>query len=278
MFFKPVNRVSLRLVVIFGLSLFSTNAKAEAYDYDARVGVATGLPPSFIIDSWIGTYVLLKPIVLDRQDPILRELDRYTYTYIRPHFRFLSSGLVNRGALRLDIYPLSYLGGTLGYALTHKRLDGIDSFSKWTGYDCTLISCRDWQENYFIEFKLKAAWERVYTLLFYRRDWIESHTRAAASYDPESSLSIHAPNDHNNHMWGLLGLRTRDANYSLRYRYNRWERSREQLKALSVLSSRKITPHLNFNVEAGYRWTRKNTPFIGLKLEYVFREEPSPES
>ncbi len=59
------------------------------------------------------------------------------YGYVRPRFQLTASGLVNKGEAALEVFPVSFLGVTLGHT------EGWRGTNTRT-LDCQLVECRGW--------------------------------------------------------------------------------------------------------------------------------------
>lgn len=258
--------------------LFPLLARSGTYDWDSKASVGTGFPPFAASDVWLGASYLFKPVHIPRNGPLLTRIDRYSFTFIRPHVRLLTSGLTHRLAARLDVFPLSFFGITGGYALTRGSLEGIAGFESWTGVNCAQVNCSFKQRNPFLEMKARYAFASFFGEVVMRYDWLrETGTEDTHSYNPETGLLFQSEEDFSRHYWAVLGYVIKPFwNVASRWRHISIKQTQESIHALSVIVSHKLSNKWTLSSEVGA--SNRHTPFFAaIRAQYVLRDGPAPE-
>jgi hypothetical protein len=252
----------------------------QGWKQDARIDADIGFPPTVLLTGWAGVSRRFQWLPLNL---LGQEAQPYTYSYVRPHVRYVTNYRLNQLSPRLDFFPVSFVGGTLGYVASHSDLNDLESFDVWSGYNCDLISCQGWNHTLFLEGKLKWAlpqWALAGTF-FARRDWISTNATKLTTFDPESALPFNSRGDHSRHFWILIGTNALEQHFfGVRARYLEWVRSDAHRYDWAALYTYSAWKPWVLGGEA--RWVVRNDrfdfPSITLRATYFFGESPEPEN
>lgn len=270
--------MNLKLKIFFliaGLFWGSANLQANTLGWDAKTSINAGFPPTLFAEAWVGNYWMVKPIQIPRDKVILRQIDRYVYTYVRPHIRLLTSGVISRVSARVDFFPLSFLGGTVGTSYSSGAVPDARTFEKWTGINCELWDCALQSQAYFLETKFRYAFTNYFGVIALRKDFVSSRSGQDRVYDLESGL-VAENNSYGFSYWGIFGRSFDDYNLAFRYKNVDWAGTGGGYSSGSLIYSTDLGSRSRIAVESGIRNLKVNF-FCAVKLEYVFREGPSPE-
>ena len=250
---------------------------------DGRADFALSLPPSALVEAWGGWSYPFRWLPKDALDPIGIKVDQLGYAYVRPNLRVLSSIRVNQAELRLDVYPLSFLGGTFGTVITQTNLASVQKFEQWSGYDCHEIACKAWNTVHFAEAKFKWALpSKFFGVFFYRRDWATStgHDQTLA-FDASTALPFVSNGDTTSHFWVLVGRPVSDrASLSARFRDISWKHSTARRRDISGVYQFKLAGPWSLGFEGRQIYRNEESDFLSasLRLSYVWRNTPEPEN
>jgi hypothetical protein len=261
------------------------NPSVDSSIWDAELSMTAGFPPVVAISAWGGRSFLIKLIRFDRSKELSRKLDRYSYSFLRPNLRLVSSILVNGIQPRLDIYPLSFLGFTVGHTFTSRNFMGGKNFKRWTGYDCAEVDCNGWLGSSFVESKLKFGYANFFGALLLQRSWITAHESRTEinhplSYEPESGLLVNSVYDSAFQGWLSVGYKFgEDSSLALKIRRIHWESSQTHQLSTLVIYQKALYENWNFGIEAGIQQRTEDfsQKMIGLKAVYTFADGPEPE-
>jgi len=221
-FFSLKQKVVLCGFLLFLLlPLHPAQAVPDA-SWDSTVSLDAGYPPSVYGQIWLGYYWTYNLLPLKRLD---KRLAKFDYGYIRPHLRYLSSYKVNQIETRLDVYPSSFIGTTVGVVFSNSTLSTLEDFSKYSGFSCAQIQCDGWFYDPFIEAKFKFAINsRFFGVLFGRYDFPRADTKTAElMYDPNSSTVFDADYDKSFKFFVVGGVFLgEEATLSLKYSLIEW--------------------------------------------------------
>jgi hypothetical protein len=250
---------------------------------DGRVDFAISVPPSALVEAWGGWSYPFRWLPKDALDVIDPKADKFGYAYVRPNLRLLSSIKVNQAELRLDVYPLSFVGGTFGTVITATNLEKVEKFEEWSGYNCDQISCQAANVLHFAEFKFKWALpSEFFGVFFYRRDWGTSggHDFNLA-FDASTALPFKADGDYTTHLWVLVGRSVSErASLAVRYRDVAWKHSGARRRDLSGVYQFKLEGPWALGFEGRQIFRTQEGDFLSasLRLSYIWRNTPEPEN
>ncbi|MEO5667513.1 MAG: hypothetical protein ABIR96_05600 [Bdellovibrionota bacterium] len=250
---------------------------------DGRADFALSAPPSALVEAWGGWSYPFRWLSKDALDFIDPKADKYGYAYVRPNVRLLSSLKVNQAELRMDLYPLSFVGGTFGTVITQTDLAEVQKFEQWSGYDCSKISCHASNIIHFAEFKFKWALpSKFFGVFFYRRDWGSSSGHDFnLTFDPSSALPFKSDGDYTTHLWVLVGRKvSQRASLAVRYRDIDWKISGARRRDLSGVYTFKLGGPWALGFEGRQIFRNLQGDFLSasLRLSYVWRNTPEPEN
>jgi hypothetical protein len=155
----------------------------EGVDYNASA--QAGYPWSGNFDSYLGYGFMLWG--QKKKDP--KVFKDVLYGYIRPNLRFKTSGIANSLEARLDLYPISFVGLTLGQVFSYTNLKILGDASEKTGVDCDTFQCGGLLFRSFMEAKLKGGFQNYFAVFFSRADFlVNSGKKARGFVDTSASL------------------------------------------------------------------------------------------
>jgi len=250
---------------------------------DGRADFALNLPPSPLLEAWGGWSYPFRWLPEDALDGISPKVDKFGYAYLRPNLRLMSSVKVNQVELRMDVYPLSFFGGTFGTVVTHMDLAKLDAFEKWSDYDCSTMACRGWNTVYFGEMKFKWALpSQFFGVFFFRKDWAQSDTaKFDRSFDPSTALPFRSEGDSTAHFWILVGRSvSKRASLAVRYRDVVWDKTDARRRDVSGVYQFKLKGPWSLGFEGRQIFRSQKSDFLSasLRLSYVWRKTPEPEN
>lgn len=251
---------------------------------DGRADASFSLPPSGTVQVWGGWSHPFRWLPEGFFNPIDKKVDRiFGYAYVRPNVRLLTSIKVNQGEFRLDIYPVSFLGGTIGTVLTHSNLENVQKFEEWSGYNCESIQCKGFNTTNFYELKLKWALpSKVFGVVFWRQDFTKSvDRRFAYAFDPGTGLPFDVTGDFTRHYFVIVGRPVSDrASLSARYRNLTWRQAGSYRGEFSGIYQYKLKEPWSIAFEGRQIYRKNYSDFLSatLALSYVWRDSPDAEN
>lgn len=158
--------------IFVGMFLLNGTPPRRAQGLDYKANVDFGLPLTGGASGWLGYGFLW----WDKRDE-----NFWKYGFIRPNARLFTAGIVNRGEIRLDVYPISIAGITLGHAVAHRN-------KSYEEHNCNVSSCKGVLQRSFIESKFYAGIDPVFFFLGLRLDALRSSDKQSSFVDEVSGL------------------------------------------------------------------------------------------
>jgi hypothetical protein len=190
----------------------------------------------------------------------------WKYGFIRPNLRAYTGLFVNRFETRLDVYPISIAGFTIGQAVAHRSQNNDD-------YNCGAISCLDILTRYFVETKFVAGTKDFFLFYGFRVDMLHSSDPHKDGFaDEGSGLRGMGKQDwllENSVIVGTHGFKP--FNGGIDFNYTGMENTHQWSRTLSAFGNYEFNKTWSLRGKVGLRkLSIKDQEFIvGLSLNYT---------
>lgn len=172
-----MKRKLINSIFFFLLIVFPRNSSAQ-WDYGLGIG-AQSLPMggSAFFQGGYGQLLWDKTSV----NPIY-------YSYLRPSFQFSTSGIINRGELALNYYPISFFGISLGHSKS-LRLSNSKVFN------CDIINCLGILHSNFFKTEILLGYDHYFVIGKFRYNFLSPSSTGRPFGDENSYLIGNATGD-----------------------------------------------------------------------------------
>jgi hypothetical protein len=186
-FFGDVFRVRATTIV---MSLLFACAGHADFDYNADFGLRS-YPLSGALEGNLGYGLLLWGT--PGSSPM--------YGYVRPHVGAATAGYYNSGNAVLDVYPLSFLGGSVGG-------EAIENDKDYSAYDCAAYQCRGRSYRSFAQAELSLAAGPLFSQFRWKRErWTLGAPRSQQFIETTSGLALDGQGDFLTVYRGAVGVK-----------------------------------------------------------------------
>jgi hypothetical protein len=113
------------------------------------------------------------------------------YGYIRLAAKFTTAGILNRGELRLEAYPVSFAGIVANASVTDRGQEPL----RFEKLDCSKVSCRGVLSRIGISTDISFAIGNIFILPNVKFEKLHADTRMESFADEESNLRANSKTD-----------------------------------------------------------------------------------
>jgi hypothetical protein len=123
------------------------------------------------------------------------------YGYLRPKIEGATAATYNSGAVSLELFPLSFLGGRAGG-------ESIQNDNEYSAYDCEIYGCLGRYYRTFAEAELSLGAGPVFMQARWRRErWTQKNAQAGDFLEPTSGVVLDGTGDSQTVYIGMLGFK-----------------------------------------------------------------------
>lgn len=249
--------------IFMALFVISSSAVCGEWDYNAGFGYRSE-PLGVAANATAGFGQTLWDIRGQSNAP--SGFEKIMFGYVRPQLRVQTSGVVNSFDSRLEIFPISIFGLSLGHNSSFRQID-------FEGVPCETVTCRGQINRSYLQMQMVGGVSQFVLVGLLRFESLEGEAKGRAQfYDEASSLLASQSGDTLSNIDAALLFKPTDSiNFGVLHSRYRFQGSNQKADLNSLIYSHKAGV---YQYQAGLgvynsSITPKNSPTFFVSMKWI---------